>query len=69
MLSFQCIPLIGGGLPGGKVLGEIGGAGSPVRGSSIYGTRQILSSVLDLMGLPAQSYFPGTSPLIAELIA
>lgn len=65
--AFQCIPIIGGGLPGGKVLGEIGADGSPIGSSPTFGTRQVLATVLDLMGLPIEGYFPGTTPLTAEL--
>ncbi len=67
--SNQCIPIIGGGLPGGKLLGEVGGDGAPVDGSPTYTTRQVLGTVLDLMGLPVDGYFPGTVPLTEELIA
>jgi len=67
--SLQCIPIIGGGLPGGKILGEVGGDGSPVGASRVYETRQVLATVLDLMGLPADSYFPGINPMTSELVA
>jgi hypothetical protein len=65
--SMQCIPIVGGGLPGGKVLGEVGGDGSPVGSSPVYGTRQVLATVLDLMGVPSGSFFPDTVPLTEEL--
>ena len=67
--AFQCIPIIGGGLPGGKVLGEIASDGSLSGSSPAYGTRQILATVLDLMGIPAAGYYPGTVPLTNELTA
>jgi len=66
--SFQCIPIIGGGLPGKKVLGQIGSDGSPKGSSPIYGTRQILATVLDLMGIAPQTYFPNTDSLTKELM-
>jgi hypothetical protein len=65
--SYQCIPIVGGGLPGGKVLGEVGSDGSPVGSSPVYGTRQVLATVLDLMGVPSGSFFPDTEPLTEEL--
>lgn len=68
--SMQCIPIIGGGLPGGKVLGQVDGTGSPVGASPVYQTRQILATVLDLCGIPADNYMlPGVQPLTAELTA
>jgi len=67
--SLQCIPIIGGGLPGGKILGEIAADGSPAGASPVYETRQILATVLDLLGLPSQSYFPGINPLTSELMS
>lgn len=66
--SMQCIPIVGGGLPGGKVLGEVGGDGSPAGASPVYGTRQILATVLDLMGVPSESFFPDAPPLTEELL-
>jgi len=65
--ALQCIPIVGGGLPGSKVLGEVGGDGSSV-GPKIYGTRQVLATVLDLLGVPADSFFPNTKPLTEELM-
>lgn len=66
--AFQCIPIIGGGLPGGKLLGEISGNGSPVGASPTYTTQQVLATVLDLLGLPAGAYFPGATPITQDLI-
>jgi hypothetical protein len=66
--SFQCIPVIGGTLPGGRVLGEVGGDGSPVGASPIYETRQVLATVLDIMGVPPAGYFPGINPFTEELL-
>lgn len=66
--ALQCIPIIGGGLPGGKVLGEVGGDGSPVGASPVYETRQVLATVLDLIGLPAASFFPGVPTLTGALL-
>ncbi|MCP4445979.1 MAG: DUF1501 domain-containing protein [Myxococcales bacterium] len=66
--SFQCIPMIGGGLPGGKILGEIGADGSPSNASPIYTTQQVLATVLDLLGLPSAAYFPGATPITQDLI-
>jgi hypothetical protein len=65
--SLQCIPLIGGGLPGGRILGEIAADGSPTGASPVYETRQILATVLDLMGIGSGGYFPGIQPLTSEL--
>ena len=67
--ALQCIPIIGGGLPGGKILGAMGTDGSPVGASPVYETRQVLATVLDLLGLPVASYFPGINPLTSELLA
>jgi len=67
--SLQCIPIIGGGLPGGAVLGEIRSDGSPATGSKRYETRQILATVLDLLGVPVDGFLPGIPPLTAELAA
>jgi hypothetical protein len=64
----QCIPIIGGGLPGGRVLGQIVGDGAAAPGSPVYGTRQVLSTVLDLLGIAPQGFFPGASPLTQELL-
>ncbi|MBL4634647.1 MAG: DUF1501 domain-containing protein [Kofleriaceae bacterium] len=66
--AFQCIPMIGGGLPGGKILGEIGASGSPTAGSPIYTTQQVLATVLDLLGLPSTAYFPGSTPITQDLL-
>ncbi len=63
----QCVPIIGGGLPGGKVLGQMGGDGSPQAGSPVYETRQIIATVLDLIGVSPGGYFPGIQPLTQEL--
>ncbi len=65
----QYIPLFGGGLPGGRVLGEVGGDGSAVGASPVYETRQILATVLDLLGVPPSTHFPGVPSLAAELLA
>lgn len=68
--AFQCIPFIGGGLPGGKVLGEVQSNGTPATGSRRYETRQIIATVLDLLGVPSGNFLPGTVlPLTAELTA
>lgn len=67
--SLQCIPIIGGGLPGGKVLGEIRTDGSPTAASPVYETRQVLATVLDLLGVPPDSFFPGIAPITADLLA
>ena len=64
---FQCIPIIGGGLPGTKVLGSVGGDGSPTAGSETFTTQQILSTVLDLMGMPYQGFYPDAESLVAKL--
>lgn len=66
--AFQCIPIIGGGLPGGKLLGEIGADGSPVGASPRYTTKQVLATVVDLLGLPAGAYFPGATPITQDLV-
>ncbi len=66
--AFQCIPIIGGGLPGGKLLGEIGSDGSPVGASPTYTTKQVLATVVDLLGLPAGAYFPGATPITQALL-
>lgn len=67
--ALQCIPIIGGGLPGGKVLGQVGGDGSRAGASPVYETRQILATVLDLLGVPPANYFPGIQPITQELSA
>jgi len=67
--AMQCIPIIGGGLPGGKVLGEVTGDGSPAGSSPVYETRQVLATVLDLLGIPSEGFLPGISPVTAELLA
>lgn len=67
--AYQCIPIIGGGLPGGKVLGEVRGDGSPASASPTYETRQVLATVLDLLGVPPDGYLPGIPPFTAELLA
>lgn len=68
--AFQCIPLFGGGLPGGKTLGAIRQDGSPDGSSSRYETRQIISTVLDLLGIDYERFLPGVAkPLTAELTA
>ncbi|RMH43177.1 MAG: DUF1501 domain-containing protein [Deltaproteobacteria bacterium] len=67
--AMQCIPIIGGGLPGGAFLGEVGGDGSPVGASPVYETRQVLATVLDLMGVPTDTYFPGIRPITEDLLA
>jgi len=64
--AFQCIPIIGGGLPGGRVLGEITDGGSPASGSPTYGTRQILATALDVVGVPPTLYLPEDSPPLTE---
>ncbi len=66
--SYQCIPIIGGGLPGGKILGEIGADGSPVGASPRYTTKQVLATVVDLLGLPAGAYYPGATPITQDLV-
>ncbi|MBK7859797.1 MAG: DUF1501 domain-containing protein [Archangiaceae bacterium] len=67
---FQCIPIIGGGLPGGRVLGEVQTNGSPATGSKQYETRQVIATVLDLLGVPSEHFLPPTvEPLTAELTA
>jgi len=66
--AMQCIPIIGGGLPGGKVVGEVGGDGSPIGASPVYETRQVLATVLDLIGVPPERYFPGINPFTADLL-
>jgi hypothetical protein len=66
--AFQCIPIIGGGLPGGRVLGEVRGDGSPAAGSRTYETRQVLATALDLIGVPADSFLPGVAPFTEELL-
>lgn len=65
--ALQCIPVVGGGLPGGKVLGEMGGDGSPVGASPVYETRQILATVLERVGVSPDLYLPGVEPLSKEL--
>lgn len=66
--SFQCVPLFGGGLPGGKVLGQLLGNGAPEGSSKRYETRQILATVLDVLGVPSESFFPASVvPLTREL--
>lgn len=66
--AFQCIPVIGGGLPGGRVLGQVRTDGSPETGSKRYETRQIIATVLDLLGVPATNFLPEVAlPLTAEL--
>jgi Protein of unknown function (DUF1501) len=65
--SMQCIPIIGGGAIGGRILGEIAGDGAPLGNSPVYETRQVLATVLDLMGIPAAGFFPGVAPLTEEL--
>jgi hypothetical protein len=67
--ALQCIPIIGGGLPGGKLLGEVRTDGSAATGSPIYETRQVLATVLDLLGIPSDGFFPGIAPMTAELLA
>jgi len=67
--SLQCLPFIGGGLPGGKVLGEITSNGSPAAGSRRYETRQLLATLLDLVGVPPDNFFPATvKSLVPELM-
>lgn len=64
----QCIPLIGGGLPGGKMLGQITSTGSRAGSSPVYETRQVLATVLDLLGIPPGLFFPDrVAPLTEEL--
>jgi len=66
--SFQCIPIIGGGLPGGRVLGEVNGSGSAAGASPTFETRQVLATVLDVLGVPSENYFPASvRPLTREL--
>ena len=64
--SYQCIPIIGGGLPGGKVLGQVGNDGSPVGSSDTYETRQVLATVLDLVGIPPSLYLPDNAVALTE---
>lgn len=66
--ALQCIPLIGGGLPGGRILGEIATDGSAAGASPVYETRQVLATVLDLLGIGPAGYFPGIAPLTSELM-
>jgi uncharacterized protein (DUF1501 family) len=67
--ALQCIPIIGGGLPGGRILGQVGGGGSASGGSPVYETRQVLATVLDLLGIPSAAFYPNIAPLTAELLA
>jgi len=64
--SYQCIPILGGGLPGGRILGEIGDDGSPVGASRTYETRQVLATVLDLLGIPPSLYLPEAALALTE---
>ncbi|MBL8956985.1 MAG: DUF1501 domain-containing protein [Myxococcaceae bacterium] len=67
---FQCLPIIGGGLPGGRVLGEVQTNGSPATGSRRYETRQLIATVLDLLGVASELFLPDTvMPLTSELTA
>jgi hypothetical protein len=65
--AMQCIPIVGGGLPGGRILGEIGGDGSPVGASPVYETRQVLATALDLIGVTPGAFLPDVDPLTTEL--
>lgn len=65
---FQAIPIFGGGLPGGRVLGEVRSDGSPAASAPVYETRQILATVLDLVGVPPAQFLPdAVRPLTEEL--
>ncbi len=64
--AFQCIPIIGGGLAGGQVLGEITNGGSPAAGSPTYTTRQVLATALDVLGIPPTLYMPEDAPPLTE---
>lgn len=65
--ALQCIPIIGGGLPGGRILGQVTGDGSPAGGSPVYETRQVLATVLDLLGVAPDGWYPGIPPLTQAL--
>jgi len=66
--AIQCIPIIGGGLPGSKALGEIGADGSAIGAAPVYTTRQVLSTVLDLMGIPPQTFYPDDPSFAPDLM-
>lgn len=63
---YQCIPILGGGLPGGKILGEITSNGTAAGASPIYQTRQVLATVLDLMGIEPARFFPESVTALSE---
>ncbi len=64
--AFQCIPIIGGGLAGGRILGEITNGGSPASGSPTFTTRQILATALDVLGIPPTLHLPEDAPPLTE---